>query len=126
MTASPGNRLWLLACVFVVLTGTAPRLAMAQLFSNRDGYSLDGTYRVQVELTPYLWLPALDATIGLKRPPGTDVSINRPRLTVSKLVNSLNGAFVGYGLVRYGPWSVELDVDYISAHQSKDFPRLVN
>jgi hypothetical protein len=109
-----------------MLAGTVTQPAMAQLFSNRDGYWLDGTYRVQVELTPYLWLPALDATIGLKRPPGQDVSINRPRLTVSKLVNSLNGAFVGYGLVRYGPWSAELDVDYISAHQSKDFPRLVN
>lgn len=112
------------AALAITITSAGP--ARAQLFSNRDGYSPDGSYRIQVELTPYLWLPALNATIGLNRPPGTDISINRPRVTVSNLVDSLNGAFVGDGLVRYGPWSAELDVDWISAHQTKTFPALVN
>jgi hypothetical protein len=109
-------------CALLLLFGHG---AAAQ-FSNRDGYAPDGPYRVQVELTPYLWLPALDATIGLRRPPGVDVSINRPRPTVSDLVAHLDGAFVGDALVRYGPRSAELDADWVTASLNKTFPALVN
>lgn len=116
---------WLLALTACILIAFSNGRALAQ-FSNKDGSAPDGSYRVQVELTPYLWLPALDGTIGLNRPPGTDVSINRARPTVADLVNTLNGAFVGDGLVRYGPWSAELDVDWVSATQKKTFPALVD
>jgi hypothetical protein len=126
MISASGTTLRYIAYLVAITVGIAARPASAQLFSNKEGYSPDGSYRVQVEVTPYLWLPALNATVGLKRPAGTDVSINRPRLTVSKLVDSLNGAFVADSLVRFGPWSAELNFDWISAHQSKTFPALVN
>jgi hypothetical protein len=112
------------ACVAIGAMSAEP--VSAQLFSNGEGYSPDGTYRVHVEVTPYLWLPALSASIGLRRPAGTDVSVNRPRETVSQLVNSLNGAFAADSIVRYGPWSAELNIFWVSADQSKTFPRLVN
>jgi hypothetical protein len=114
--------LLLLAALTISVVSTSP--ARAQLFSNKEGYASDGTYQFHVELIPYLWLPALHATIGLKRPPGASISINRPSPTVSHLVNSLNGAFVGDMLLRYGPWSAEVNVDWISAHQSRTFPAL--
>ena len=108
-----------------LIAGLATGTASAQEFSNKDGYAPDGSYRVQVELTPYLWLPWLNATVGLNRPAGTDISINRPRVTIADLASTLNGAFVAQGLVRYGPWSAELDFDWIAASQSKTFPALV-
>jgi hypothetical protein len=126
MTSASGTTLRYAPYLIAMMIGVAAQPASAQLFSTRDGYAPDGSYRVHVEVTSYLWLPALNATLGLKRPAGTDVSINRPRLTVSKIANSLNGAFVADSLVRFGPWSAELNVDWISAHQSKTFPALVN
>ncbi len=126
MTTSSGTTLHRATYLIAIMAGMVAQPASAQLFSPRNGYAADGSYRVQVEVTPYLWLPALNATLGLNRPPGTDVSINRPRPTVSKVVDSLNGAFVADSLVRFGPWSAELNFDWISAHESKTFPALVN
>jgi hypothetical protein len=94
------------------------RPAAAQ-FSAREGFAPDGSYRWSFEVTPYLFLPAVDGRVGLNRPPGFDVSINQPRVTVAKLVSVLNGAFVGYGLTRYGNYSAEVNVDYISASQRR-------
>jgi hypothetical protein len=39
------------------LAGLVSGPVTAQFFSNKDGYTADGTYRVQVELSPYVWLP---------------------------------------------------------------------
>lgn len=94
------------------------RPAAAQ-FSAREGFTTDGAYHWSFELTPYLFLPAVNGTIGLNRPPGFDISVNQPRVTVSQLVSTLNGAFVGYGLARYGNYSAELNVLYVSASQRK-------
>lgn len=96
--------------------------AQAQLFSNREGYYSDGTYQVHVEITPYLWLPATDASIGLKRAPNREIDINRPSPTVADLVSSLSGAFVADTLVRYGPWSAEVNFDWIAVHKDKTLP----
>jgi hypothetical protein len=95
--------------------------ALAQ-FSPRDGYAPDGSYRVQVELTPYLWLPATSGTARLGGDfVGKDVPFHSGPPTVADLAHSLHGAFVGFGLVRYGPWSIELDSQWISAYHSSTF-----
>ncbi len=92
--------------------------ALAQ-FSAQDGYAPDGSARVQVELTPYLWLPATSGTIHLKGNFGRQVDFDSGPPSIADLAHSLHGAVVGYGLVRYGPWSTELDIQWIDAfHKS--------
>ena len=99
--------------------------AQAQ-FSTRDGYAPDGTYKVSVELTPYLFLPNLDATVGMNRPasvPGgggtTSYNVFRDAHTVaSHLRENLIAGFLGYGLVRYGPFSLEANTQYISGQRT--------
>lgn len=99
----------------------APGAASAQ-FSAREGYAPGGAYRISVELTPYLLLPALDASVGLQHPPGFDASVNKPVPSLAQVLDHLNFAFLGEGLVRYGPFSAEADVQYVSAFQKRDFP----
>ena len=65
---------------------------------------------MQVELTPYIWLPAVSGTIRVGGTVGRDFSFDSGPSTPADLAHSLHGAIVGYGLVRYGPWSVELDL----------------
>jgi hypothetical protein len=90
----------------------------AQL-SAQDGYAENGGYRVQVELTPYLWLPAASGTARIGGNFGRDVSFDSGPPTIADLAHSLHGAFVGFGLLRYGPWSAELDTQWIDAfHKS--------
>lgn len=101
--------------VVIVLSSGAAR---AQ-FSAQDGYAPDGTARVQVELTPYLWLPAASGTIHFGGNFGRTVSFDSGPPTLADLAHSLHGAFVGYGLLRYGPWSAEMDIQWIDAfHKS--------
>jgi hypothetical protein len=98
--------------------------ARAQLFSNKDGYTADGAYRVQVELAPYLWLPATSGHVGFasalvaNRLSG-NFSTGIP--SASTLADSLHGAFMGAGLLRYGPYSGEIDIQYVNASASKTF-----
>ncbi len=95
--------------------------ALAQ-FSPRDGYAPDGSYRVQVELTPYLWLPATSGTASIGGEfRGRDFSFHSGPPSVADLAHSLHGAILGDGLVRYGPWSFELDTQWISAFHSSTF-----
>lgn len=92
--------------------------ALAQL-SAKDGYAPDGAPHVQVELTPYIWLPAVSGTARVGGTVGRDFSFDSGPPTPADLAHSLHGAIVGYGLVRYGPWSVELDLQWIDAfHKS--------
>src|SRR6187549_1850618 len=65
-------------------------------FSAKDGYGEDGGYRVQVEITPYLWLPAVSATASFGRLPVNDISVNRAPPSIAQIVDSLHGAFVGF------------------------------
>jgi hypothetical protein len=100
------------------LIGLSAGQALAQ-FSARDGYEPDGAYRVQVELTPYLWLPAVSGTARIGGSFGKDVSFDSGPPTIADLAHSLHGAIVGYGLLRYGPCSAELDIQWIDAfHKS--------
>ena len=122
---SRGSEPRLCGCTVVVMTLIAlpwPSTARAQ-FSNRDGYTADGQYRVQTELMPYVWLPATSATVHLGRPDaGRTISLNAGVPSVSELTAKLDAAFMGAGLLRYGPWSAELDMQWINASMSHERP----
>jgi outer membrane protein OmpA-like peptidoglycan-associated protein len=103
--------------------------AHAQYYTNHDGYTDSGQYRVQVELSPYLWLPATSGSVGFAHPAIIDrihdrtgrasgeFSTSVPSL--NSLTESLHFSFMGDGLLRYGPYSVETDLQYVSGFASK-------
>ncbi len=99
--------------------------ARAQYFSNRDGYTDTGAYRVQVELDPYLWWPGFAGSVNFATPIANERlpnAFNTGLLSPSDLVHILHAAFMGDGLVRYGPYSAEMDLQYVSVSQSQDLP----
>jgi hypothetical protein len=108
--------------IALCLAGLASRPVHAQYFSNHDGYTDSGGYRVQVELDPYLWWPGFSGSVHFASPlvssrtPGT---FNSGLLSPSLIANTLHAAFVGGGLVRYGPFSAEMDLQYFSVSQSQ-------
>ncbi len=114
------SRTALALLLLLVAAPTAPR-ARAQ-FSAREGFTADGTAHWSFEIAPYLYLPNVDGTIGLGHPADTDISISRSRPTISQLVTSLTGAFVGYSVIRYGNWSAELNILYVGVDAKKSFP----
>lgn len=85
--------------------------------SPRDGYAPDGTYQVNVEIAPYLWLAGIDVTAKTAR--GLSGNLNSGVPSVSKIAGVVTGAFMGAGLVRYGPYFAQLDIDYFAAAQGK-------
>ncbi len=104
------------------LAAVAAQPARAQYFTNHDGYTDSGQERVQLEISPYLWLPATSGNIGFSRQAianniSGDFSTGIP--SISRLASSLHFSFMGAGLLRYGPFSVETDLQYISAFGSK-------
>lgn len=113
-----------LAIAVTALASAFVHPAAAQ-FSAREGFTADGAAHWSFEVSPYLFLPHIDATIGLAHPAIFDVSVNQQRPTTSKLVSSLSGAFTGDSLVRYGNWSAELDIFYVAASTTKTFPPLL-
>ncbi len=114
----------LLSFAVLGFAALSTRPAVAQ-FSAREGFAADGTSHWSFELTPYLFLPNISANIGLRHPAGVDVTINQNRPTISKLLATLTGAFVGDALVRYGNWSGEINIFYVAAEVTKPFPPLV-
>lgn len=99
--------------------------ARAQYFSNRDGYSDTGAYRVQVELDPYLWWPGFTGSVNYATPIANSRlpnAFNTGLLSPSDIAHILHAAFIGDGLVRYGPYSAEMDMQYLSVSQSSDLP----
>lgn len=116
------TRLFAVGCLLTFLSGAG---ASAQSFSNNEGFSADGSYRVQVELMPYVWLPATSATVHLGRPDaGRSISINNGVPSVSQLSADLDAAVIAAGLLRYGPWSAELDTQWVNASSSATRPVL--
>lgn len=113
--------LWVAA---ITLASLFANPAAAQ-FSSREGFTADGAAHWSLEVSPYLFLPHIDATVGLAHPSSFDFSVNQQRPTVSKLASSLTGAFVGDGLARYGNWSAELNIFYVAAETTKTFPLLL-
>lgn len=105
-----------LASALVML---GPRIALAEV-SAQDGYGPNGTYRVHVDLVPYVWLPAVSGEVKLGN--GASANINQGVPSVSDITSKLKGAFIGAGLVRYGPWSAEIDIQYIAADENKNLP----
>jgi hypothetical protein len=114
----------LLALLAAATLFLAAHRASAQ-FSAREGFTADGTAHWSFEVAPYLYLPNVDATIGLGHPLDTDISIQRSRPTIAQLVTSLTGAFVGYSVARYGNWSAELNVLYVGVQAKKGYPPVV-
>lgn len=99
--------------------------ANAQYFTDHDGYTDSGKYRIQVELSPYLWLPGTSGSIGFAHSAIADRSsgnFGSPVPSLSTLASSLHFSFMGDGLLRYGPYSTELDLQYINAFGSKSLP----
>lgn len=104
------------------LAGLAGKPAHAQYFSNHDGYTQSGAYHVQVELDPYAWWPGFAGSVHFASPlvnNRTPGSFNSGLLSPSTLANTLHAAFIGAGLVRYGPYSTEMDLQYFSVSQSQ-------
>ncbi len=54
--------------VALAFAGLASRPAQAQYFTNHDGYTDSGQYRVQVELDPYLWWPGFAGSVHFASP----------------------------------------------------------
>ncbi len=106
-------------CAFVLgtcLAAFAPKVASAGV-SPDDGYAPDGSYQWHFELAPYAWVPATSASIRLGN--GATANINAGMPTLSQIRNVLTGVFMGFGIVRYGPWSAQLNIDFVSASQTK-------
>lgn len=107
----------LLAALLAV--SVAPIAARAEVSAN-DGYASDGSYEWHFELVPYAWLPASSAEVKLGN--GASVNINAGVPSVSQLRNVVTGVFMGFAQARYGPWSAQLNIDYLSASETKRLP----
>jgi len=123
VAVQPGalNLLWAVAVLLGIL-GVKPAAAQ---FSAHEGFTSSGTPEWTFEISSYLFLPNIDATIGLAHPAGFDFSVNQPRPTVSKLTESLTGAFTADNLVRYGNWSGELNILYVAGQATRNFPPIM-
>jgi hypothetical protein len=106
------------AALFVaaLLASLAPMSARAEVSAD-DGYAPDGTYQWHFELVPYVWVPATSASIRLGN--GATANVNAGVPTLSQLKNVLTGAFMGFGIARYGPWSAQINIDYVAASATK-------
>jgi outer membrane protein OmpA-like peptidoglycan-associated protein len=96
--------------------------AHAQYFSDHDGYTDSGGYRVQLEVSPYFWLPATSGAIGFARPGfanhfSGEFSSSVP--PVGQIASHLHFSFMGDTVLRYGPFSGEVDLQYIDAFAGK-------
>lgn len=122
-TIAATARPFIAAIGFAAVLAVSGPAARAQDFTH-DGYALDGTYMLNVELTPYGFLPHVATTvngIGPRGRAGVSGSISG-----WQIVHSLNGAFFGDGLARYGPYSAEINIDWVDLGGGKDIalPRL--
>jgi len=95
--------------------GTSPNNP-TRYFSTREGYDADGHATFAFDLALFLYLPSTHATIGLNRPNGTDVTIDRPRPTIAD-ISKLAYAFDCDCMVRYGDWSAEVTFLYLSTKE---------
>lgn len=112
MTDRPALRLPALLGVAALAGMLAAAPAHAGVSAD-DGYTASGAPEVHVELTPYAWLPATAAHFDLGPRGGISGSASSGIPTASKIEDSLQGAFMGNGLVRYGPLSAELDILWV-------------
>jgi hypothetical protein len=120
-----GRWTWTLSGAVLGLLGMLGVKPAAAQFSAHEGFTASGTPEWTFEISPYLFLPNIDATIGLAHPTGFDFSVNQARPTVSKLTESLTGAFTADNLARYGNWSGELNILYVAGQATRNFPPIV-
>jgi hypothetical protein len=111
-------------CGLAVLAGLACALPAAAQFSSREGYTDGGSPTVTVEAMPYIYLPHSDLTIGLDRPAGEDVNVDRPRPTVAQALSKLSFAFTCDCIMHYGNWTGEVNIIYISLKNQTIVPPL--
>ena len=120
-TSYPGTR-WPVSLRCFVLAGLTMILltgpAWSQ-FSPKEGYAPDGSSKLQFELAPYVWLPATSSSFNAGPRGQVGGSTTTPVPSIGELAQTLHGAFMGYGLARYGPWSAELDIQWVDASQGK-------
>jgi hypothetical protein len=110
------TRFALPACLALAMScGAAP----AATVSAQDGFSTTGTYQWNFELDPYLWLPAATASFAAGRNGQISGGTTTGIPSISNLAQSLHGAFMGAALTRYGPFSGEVDIQWIDAAQGK-------
>lgn len=88
--------------------------------SAQDGYTADGAYQLNVEVAPYMWLAGVNATA--KTVQGATASVNTGVPSVSQITSVMTGAFMGAGLLRYGPYFAQLDIDYFGVAQTTSIP----
>jgi hypothetical protein len=111
-----------IAAFGLCLGGLAGQPAQAAV-SPQDGYAADGTPELHFDVAPYLWLPATDAEFLLGN--GAQIDINKGVPSLSSLLHVLKGAFLGTGVVRDGPWSGVLDIQYLDVAENKGLPALL-
>ena len=104
--------------IFVAaLAVTGASAAPSEGFTPHDGFTADGKPQLAGKLDAYLWLPRTDVDADLPLVPNADISI-----PVSSVLSHLTGAFMGDGIVRYGNWSGEANLFYISVGKTQDVP----
>jgi len=92
------------------------------LFSTREGFDANGAPKPAFEAQFWLYLPAVDSTIGLNRLASIDINVDRPRPSVADVVNHLDFAFTCDCRLRFGDWSVDVNVLYLSTEQKTTAP----
>jgi hypothetical protein len=101
---------------------SAPNNPTPNLFSTREGFNADGRPTPAFEAQLWLYLPAVNATVGLGRPPGVDINVNRPRPTLADVAKSLSFAFDCECTVRYGDFVGEVSFLYVATKEKTSFP----
>jgi hypothetical protein len=126
MSATPGSgRLALALAPLALLLGLACAApASAEFFTPTEGLSDSGAPKLTFEVTPYLFLPRVDATIGLNRPAQEDINVSRGRPTIAQVLSKLSFALDCDCLVRYGNFSFETDFIYVSVKNQTHVPPL--
>jgi hypothetical protein len=91
-------------------------------FSTREGFDANGAPKPAFEAQFWLYLPAVDSTIGLNRIRSIDINVDRPRPSVADVVNHFDFAFTCDCRLRFGDWSVDVNVLYLSTEQKTTAP----
>lgn len=105
-----------IAIGIVLAMSAAP--ASAQV-SAKDGYGADGGYQWNFEIDPYAWLPASTASFSAGHSGQIAGSTSSSIPSAQQLAQTLHGAFMGYGIARYGPFSGEVDFQWVTASEGK-------
>jgi hypothetical protein len=103
-------------CLALAISASA---ALADPVSAQDGFGASGLYQWNFELDPYLWLPASSSSFAAGRKGQISGGTTTGVPSISNLFQSLHGAFMGAGITRYGPFSGEVDIQWVDASQGK-------